>query len=355
MSPLRSERTTPTARSNADDLFGGIAQRFTNVQRSPKFLIARGKLGKNALTPSGIFNDTSVWTAWAGDSTRAITIDGEFVNNRYLFTARPWPATPPNEPGDSRHYIRLRRLRDDQFEWLTNVDITAGRIKPDEFANVISRLMLSGENRTVADIRADYRTNFPRTTAALGRLLSLDTLRMTRDSESATVMLLGIRLTPDGIRSTMPDFAKYLDKYADGLQVQGGRHRQARRALDRDQRRRQLYDAETEEPERSFRSAQRTSSPDSKRSSADVRLHDEDPLFHRRISRPDCGRIGRRQRSRSRMAPEILTRAGLETSIRGELHDSHAAQAPVPGKRRDVEDWCCTRIRGVRPSSPVAA
>lgn len=202
------------ARANADGLFGGIAQRFTNVQRSPKFLIARGKLGKNALTPSVIFNDTSVWTAWGGDSTRAITIDGEFINNRYLFQARPWPPTPPNEPGDSRHYIRLRRLRDDQFEWLTNVDITVGRIKPDEFANVISRLMLSGENRTVADIRADYRTNFPRTTTALGRLFSLDTLRMTRDSESATVMLIGIRLTPNGIRSIMPNFAKYLDKYA---------------------------------------------------------------------------------------------------------------------------------------------
>jgi hypothetical protein len=205
--------TSAAARANADGLFGGIAQRFTNVQRSPKFLIARGKLGKKALTPSAIYNDTSVWTAWGSDSTRTLTLDGEFVNNHYLFTARPWPASPPDEPGDSRHYIRLRRLSDDQFEWLTNVDITAGRIKPDEFANVLSRLVLSGENRTVADLRVDYRTNFPRTTAALGRLFSLDTLRMTRDSESATVILLGIRLSPNSIRSTMPDFAKYLDKY----------------------------------------------------------------------------------------------------------------------------------------------
>jgi hypothetical protein len=201
------------ARANADALFGGIAQRFTNVQRSPKFLIARGKLGKKALTPSAIYNDTSVWTAWGSDSTRTLTLDGEFANNHYLFTARPWPATPPDEPGDSRHYIRLRRLGEDQFEWLTNVDITAGRIKPDEFANVLSRLMLSGENRPVAELRADYRTNFPRTTAALGRLFSLDTLRMTRDTESATVITLGIRTSPNGIRSTMPDFAKYLDKY----------------------------------------------------------------------------------------------------------------------------------------------
>ncbi len=201
------------ARNNADDLFGGIAQRFTNVTRSPKFLIARGKLGKKALTPSQIFNDTSVWTAWYSDTTRVVTIDGEFANNRYLFTARPWPTTPANGAGDSRHYIRLRRLGDDQFEWLTNVDITTGRIKPDEFADVISKLMLSAENRSVADLRADYRTNFPRTTAAMGRLFSLDTLVATRDAESATMMLLGVRLNPDGIRKTFPDFAKYLDKY----------------------------------------------------------------------------------------------------------------------------------------------
>jgi hypothetical protein len=202
------------ARANADGLFGGIAQRFTNVQRTPKFIGARGKLGKNALTPSVIYNDTSVWTAFGPDSTRVITIDGEFSGNRYLFSARPWPAAPPNEPGDSRHYIRLRRLNENVFEWVTNVDIAAGTIKSDEFASVISRLMGSAEGRTPADLRADYRASFPRTTAALGRLFSLDTLRSVRDNEGATTFLLGIRIDPKGIRATMPDFAKYLDKYA---------------------------------------------------------------------------------------------------------------------------------------------
>jgi hypothetical protein len=206
--------TTPaSARVNADGLFRGIAERFTNVERSPKFLVGRGKLGRYALTPSVIYNDTSVWTAWAADSTRTLTIDGEFSNNRYLFSARPWPATPTDEPGDSRHYIRLRRINENQFEWTTNVDINAGPVKPDEFADVISRLMASGENRSVADLRADYRTSFPRTTATLGRLFSLDTLRTIRDVESATTILLGVRLNPDGVRSSMPDFAKYLDKY----------------------------------------------------------------------------------------------------------------------------------------------
>lgn len=205
--------TAAAAKANADDLFGGIAQRFTNVQRTPKFTVARRKLGQYALIPSVIYNDTSVWTAW-GDSTRTVTLDGEFSNNRYLFTARPWPQTAPDTPGDSRHFMVLRKIRDNQFEWITNVDITAGRIKPDDFANVVSRLMASGENRSATDLRADYRSSFPRTTAALGRLFSLDTLRTTRDSESATTILLGIRLSPDGIRNAMPDFAKYLDKYA---------------------------------------------------------------------------------------------------------------------------------------------
>src|SRR5688572_30113412 len=46
--------TIPAARANAEGLFGGIAQRFTNVQRNAKFSVARGKMGKNALTPSVI-------------------------------------------------------------------------------------------------------------------------------------------------------------------------------------------------------------------------------------------------------------------------------------------------------------
>lgn len=203
----------PAARTNAESLFGGIAQRFTNVQRNPKFTISRGKLGRYALTPSGIYNDTSVWTGIGADGTRTVNIDGEFSNNRYLFSARP-TAAPTDEPGDSRHLIVLKKLTDDEFEWLTNVDISAGRIPAANFANVVSALMLSAESRTPAAIRADYRASFPRTSAALGRLLSIDTLRTTRDAEGATTITLGVRISPARIKPTMPAFAAYLDKYA---------------------------------------------------------------------------------------------------------------------------------------------
>jgi hypothetical protein len=205
--------TVPAARANAEQLFGGIAQRFTNVERNPKFRIARGKLGKNALTPSVIFNDTSVWTAMGNDNTRTVTVEGEFGSNKYLFSAKP-TTTAASEPGDSRHTMVLRKLTDDQFDWFTNVEIAAGNITANDLKNVVSALMKSAEHRTPDAIRTDYRASFPRTTAALGRLLTLDTLRVTDDADGATTIALGIRLNPDKIKPIMPAFADYLDKYA---------------------------------------------------------------------------------------------------------------------------------------------
>lgn len=203
----------PQARSNAEQLFGGIAQRFTNVERDQKFRIARGKLGKNALTPSSIYNDTSVWTAMGADNTRTATVEGEFGNGKYVFTEKTF-STLPNEPGDARHTMVLRKINDDEYDWYTNVDIAAGEISANDMKNVVSALMKSAEHRNAVAIRADYSVSFPRSTAALGRLFSLDTLRVSNDPDGATTILLGFRLTPDKIRSTMPAFAAYLDKYS---------------------------------------------------------------------------------------------------------------------------------------------
>ncbi len=203
----------PAARANADGLFGGIAERFTNVQRNPKFTVARTKMGKNALTPSVIFNDTSVWTAIGNDNTRTVTVEGGFANNRYLFAAKP-NAAAPDATGDSRHLMVLKRLSDDEFEWLTNVDIAAGAITANDMKNVVSALMKSAEHRTPAAVRADYRESFPRTTAALGRLFSLDSLKLVPDVDSSTTITLGIRLDPERLRETMPAFADYLAKYS---------------------------------------------------------------------------------------------------------------------------------------------
>ena len=205
--------TIPAARTNAEQLFGGIAQRFTNVERNTKFRVARGKLGKNALTPSVIYNDTSVWTAMGNDNTRTVTVEGEFGNNKYIFAAKP-STSMANEPGDSRHTMILRKINDNEYDWYTNVDIAAGNITASDLKNVVSAWMKSAEHRAPAAIREDFHASFPRTAASLGRLFSLDSLRATTDADGATTIYLGIRLSPARIRPTMPAFADYLDKYA---------------------------------------------------------------------------------------------------------------------------------------------
>jgi hypothetical protein len=184
------------ARSNAEQLFGGIAQRFTNVQRDPKFQAARGKLGKNALTPSQIYNDTSVWSAMGSDNTRTATVEGEYRNGRYTFTEKPITAQA-DAPGDARHTMILRKINNDEYDWYTNVDIAVGAISAADMKNVISALMKSAEHRSVAAIRADYRETFPRTTAALGRLFTLDSLVASNDADGANSFILRYQLTPD--------------------------------------------------------------------------------------------------------------------------------------------------------------
>jgi hypothetical protein len=205
--------TTSTARANAEQLFGGIAQRFTNVERNNKFRVARGKLGKNALTPSVIYNDTSVWTSMSGDNSRTVTVEGEFGNNKYIFAAKP-TTTLPNEPGDSRHTMILRKLGEDEYDWYTNVDIAAGSITATDLKRTLEAWMKSTEHRTPAQIRQDYKSSFPRSTAALGRLFSLDSLRVTHDADGATTIYLGIRLDPKRLKPIMPAFAEYLEKYS---------------------------------------------------------------------------------------------------------------------------------------------
>ena len=90
-----------TAKANADAFFAALAYRFDSVQRAPKFAQARSKLGRYALSPSGVYRDTSVWTAVGLDSTRTLTLSGSHGAAGYLFSARAG-TTVPTTTGDSR-------------------------------------------------------------------------------------------------------------------------------------------------------------------------------------------------------------------------------------------------------------
>lgn len=193
-------------------MFDGLAARFDNVQRAPKFLQARSKLGRYALSPSGVYGDTSVWTSAGTDSTRTLTLSGTHTPTGYTFTPRA--VVPiPSSTGDSRHVIRLRRRGDSEYEWRTVVDHAIGPVRANEVASALTAFVASAEQRTDNRTRADNQTLFPRTTRVLGELFSLDTIRVTPLSDGSTGVLVRFRIDPDRIKQTRPNFAKYLDKY----------------------------------------------------------------------------------------------------------------------------------------------
>ena len=180
---------------------------------------ARAQFGHYALTPSGVYNDTSIWLATGPDSARIYGNEGYFSVDRYIVVPR-LSNTAPDALTESREIVRLRRLSESEYEWFTNVDVALGRIPARNIADVLAAALAAGEGKPATAIRADYTTNFPRTVAALGRLFSLDTLRATPDGEGATTYELAIRLTPEILKATMPHYAAYIDKY-----ISKGRYR----------------------------------------------------------------------------------------------------------------------------------
>ncbi|HMI47752.1 MAG TPA: hypothetical protein VK481_03700, partial [Gemmatimonadaceae bacterium] len=138
--------------------------------------------------------------------------DGIFAVDRYIVTAK-LSNTPPDALTESREIVRLRRLKESEYEWYTNVEVALGRIAAKNITDVLAAALAAGEGKTSAVIRANYTVSFPRTAAALGRLFTIDTLHLTTDSDGAATYNIAIKLTPDILKATMPHYAAYIDKY----------------------------------------------------------------------------------------------------------------------------------------------
>ena len=200
------------ARANADALFGGLAARFDNVQRAPKFYQARSKLGRYALSPSGVYGDTSVWTALGRDSTRTLTLLGTHTPTGYLFAPYASVGTP-TATGDARHVIRLHRRGESEYDWDTNVDHAIGAVTSRQIAAALTAFVSAPQRAGGANVRTENQVLFPQTSRVLGELFSLDTLRAVPIGDGSAAVLVRFRMDPYRIAKTRPNFSKYLDKY----------------------------------------------------------------------------------------------------------------------------------------------
>jgi hypothetical protein len=201
------------AKRNADNALASFSQRFTNVRRDARFDAARKKLGRHALTPAGLFRDSTIWTTQsAPDSSKAFYLDAAFDGNRYFFATRT-NAPYPQKLGGQRHYVRLQKLTDDSYEWVTIVDHGIGTASPAEIANALGATLTAFEGRTDTELLGELRTTFARTTRHMSQLFAIDSVRTVRLSDGSTSFALMVSFRPDSLRRGYPAFAGYVSKY----------------------------------------------------------------------------------------------------------------------------------------------
>jgi hypothetical protein len=204
--------TPAAARARGDELFEGLEQRFTHLQRSPEFAAARAKLGRGALVPSRVYDDTAVWTGMTPDGVHTLIAAGHHVGDGYVFAMAP-TAPRPARLADSRHEIGLAGLGHGEFQWTTQVDQALGAITAQDIDHVLGAMLRAAATTPGPDLRAGSRAAFPHTASALGRLYSLDTVSTIPVGDGTALVNLGISLHPDELRSTYPAYAAYIHKY----------------------------------------------------------------------------------------------------------------------------------------------
>jgi hypothetical protein len=197
----------------AEQAFQAIADRHLDVLRNARYEYARVHLSKGALSPSRVFDDSAAWTAMTGN-IRLLEVFGTVGEGRYLLNARS-SVPAPARPGDGRHVMSLARLSENEYRWETTVDYAIGSERPTDVVALITHLLAAGERRTERELRADLAATAPRTSAVLGGLFTLDTLRPVALSDGSTAVTIGIAVSSTGLKHRLPAFAEFIHKYVE--------------------------------------------------------------------------------------------------------------------------------------------
>jgi len=211
---LRSLGPTPAvAESNASELFQAFTARFSPNEFGPKYGAARVRLVQSALTPSRVFDDTTVWEARPSPTSRLLYVGGAAVDgNRYHLESRATPA-PVTRPGDTRHVVWLESLEPNVYRWDTHVELAVGAVTAEEMSGLVTALLTAAEGKTDRELRDDYLAAFPRAAAAFGHGFSIDSVRVAAGALGTTSIALTASFRPELMRAWYPALTGYLDKY----------------------------------------------------------------------------------------------------------------------------------------------
>ncbi len=210
------------ARAHADALLSAFEARFTRVTLSPRFAHARDRIARYALAPSKLARDTSLWTGMRSTplgAERDLELSAGLTgtgpgSGQFAFVDR-LRVPLPTRTGDQRHLIQLQQLQGSgDWLWKTEVDHAVGSLSPARSVDIVRALFASAE-RPPAAVRIDYQTAFPRTTLALGRLFTIDSLQTTAQADGSTLVALHILVHGKSLRPGYPALAGYVAKYVE--------------------------------------------------------------------------------------------------------------------------------------------
>ncbi|MGI9077120.1 MAG: hypothetical protein ACR2G6_07300 [Gemmatimonadaceae bacterium] len=204
------------ARSNAVQLFSALGARFGPLEFDSALSAARLKIARSALVPSRIFRDTSIWTSGSGNA-RVLDIAGAPTFNGRYRLAIEGNAPPFTAPSTYHRRLELIDAGRGVYEWRARDDLAVGSVRGSELGATLTAIFSALENPGGNTLRAATRENLPRTSVALGRLYTLDSLQATPNPDGATSVVIVATIHPKRLATILPHYARYLDKYVSPL------------------------------------------------------------------------------------------------------------------------------------------
>ena len=206
--------TAGGSRDRVETLFSALGARVKEPVRNPKYDSARVRIANAAFLPGRVFKDTSVWTSAPSESRRLMTVRGWFEDGHYRLHAEHG-APPPAEPAQSRHFINLTRLSEDnEYAWDTEVPYAVGTITAAEIGRFFGAMLSSAEGRDQKSIRLDIEKTLPTASVVLGQLFTIDSIHTTHLADRSTLAAFHVRMHTEGVERKYPNFARYLRAYA---------------------------------------------------------------------------------------------------------------------------------------------
>lgn len=204
-------QTPAEATAHADTLLGALEARFGPHDLGNVLEKIRPRLVEGALVPSRVFDDSMVWTQMDG-SVRRLELAGDRTRDGYRIVVAS-DAPLPAHPAEYHRTVLLKQLDRGEYEWRVHDALAIGDVRAEQLADALTTLYATAGRENAAAVRADYRRVLPRTTRALGRLFTIDTIGLSPSGDGATAVRLGITMHSERLEPTLPHFARFLDKF----------------------------------------------------------------------------------------------------------------------------------------------